>query len=216
LSLEQKIKEQQRIILEQQQSILQQSEIIQKQQELIIELKNQIKDLKRGITADAGDRGVLVSSSESILSKESQLRRIEELEQKLKEQEELYERNLKKAIKEKLEATQKLQKELEEAKIRDWQKEIAEKDEILREQEKRLNAVRIHVEKLKEEWAEKERYIEQLEEHASKYKKLELSQSNILETEEKLKRMEEVWKQKIREKDKRIKELENLLEKSKR
>ena len=54
MNTEQKIKEQQKLILEQQKTILHQNDVIEKQQELIVEQKNQINDLKKDVEAGSG------------------------------------------------------------------------------------------------------------------------------------------------------------------
>ncbi len=200
------------MILEQQKTILHQNGVIEKQQELIIEQKNQINDLKRDLEARGIEKTIKGSGTETNLSNEAQLKQIEELEKKLKNQEIEHEKEMKQVIKDKFLAIQKLQRQIEKAGMKDWEQIVNEKEKIIKEQEQKLNAVRVHVEKLKEEWAEKEIYIEKLEKESSKLKELEKSQEYILETEGRLKKMEEVWKQKIKEKDNRIKELEKMLD----
>ncbi|MFX0134033.1 MAG: hypothetical protein ACFFDN_10355 [Candidatus Hodarchaeota archaeon] len=213
MSLEQKIKEQQKLILEQQKTILHQNGVIEKQQELIIEQKNQINDLKKELVVKSREKPPKGSITETKLSNEAQLKKIEELNQKLKNLEVEHEKEMKQVIKDKFLTIQKLQRQIEKAGMKDWENIVNEKEKIIKQQNQKLNAVRDHVEKLKEEWAEKEAYIEKLENESKKLKGLEKSQEYILETEGRLKKMEEVWKQKIKEKDNRIKELEKMLEK---
>ncbi|NVM04436.1 MAG: hypothetical protein HWN67_19085 [Candidatus Helarchaeota archaeon] len=212
MSLEQKIKEKQKMILEQQKTILHQNGVIEKQQELIIEQKNQINDLKKELEVKGREKTSRGSATETHLSNEAQLKKIEDLEQKLKNQEVEHEKGMKQVIKDKFLAIQKLQRQIEKAGMKDWEKIVNEKEKIINDQEQKLNAVRVHVEKLKGEWAEKETFIEKLEKESNKLKELEKSQEYILETEGRLKKMEEVWKQKIKEKDNRIKELEKMLD----
>ncbi|MFX1451887.1 MAG: hypothetical protein ACFFCM_13660 [Promethearchaeota archaeon] len=212
MSLEQQLKEKQKMILEQQRTILHQNEIIEKQQNLIIEQKNQINDIKKEFETKNANKSAELSTTEKNLSNEAQLKRIKELEQKLKDQEAENEKNVKQIIKDKFLAIQNLQRQIEKAGLKDWEKIVNDKEKIIKEQEQKLDAVRVHIEKLKEEWAEKEIYIEKLEEGSKKLKELEKSQDYILETEGRLKKMEDVWKQKIKEKDNRIKELEKMLD----
>lgn len=213
MELEEKMKEQEKIILDQQKTIMRQNEIVEKQQDIIIEQKNKIKNLEKKFEEKVTDKKSIKSSSNNVISKDSQIKRISELEQMLKDQEDQYEKNLKRVIQEKLIAVRKLQKLIEESNIKDWPKIVSEKDKIINEQEQKMSAVRLHVEKLKKEWAEKEAWIEKLEVDAKKFKDLEKSRKDILQTEEKMKKIEDVWKQKIKEKDNRIKELEKMLQK---
>lgn len=212
LSLEQKIKEKQKMILEQQKTILHQNGVIEKQQELIIEQKNRIKDLKREFEAKDIVKTTKGSETETNLSNEAQLKKIKDLEQKLTTQEVEHEKEMKQVIKDKFLTIQKLQRQIERFGMKDWEQIVNEKEKIIKEQEQKLNAVRVHVEKLKGEWAEKEGFIDKLEKESNKLKELEKSQEYILETEGRLKKMEEVWKQKLKEKDNRIKELEKMLD----